>query len=503
MAIKRKAVVKGDSSLFKKRCGEPSKKVEKDEAMGEDAKDGEEEHEEQEEEEQEEGAETVEEKAAREEREAAASRAKELKGMYIDQLKELASSKGLEPGKKEEMIKAVLNLEAQERSRVREHEAKLRAAVVQKQEELSSLSAPELKQLCSEKGIGGVLSKQARVEELLKQWQAQGGVEKALTRMAQAAREEELRSMDEIALKQLCDAGAVNPFVREVIVERIVRREASMGRFNPPTAQKELEKELEPEEPVSKKGSMVDAILANEARLKHEKELQQQQEEQAQKKFKEFKAMSIEELKKALAKEGKKDATGKKDELAQALFVLHMQAEEEAKKKAKLQALGLEQLKKLAASRGLQTEKKEKAEKLVDALLAEEKRLHEATVAYEAKLQEVLAKKKEELEEKTANELKDLCVSKGLPQGVGKEPRIERLLEEAKTSGEADKILMAKAREERTAELQAENIEALQKLCVQLEVEPLIKDIMIERLIAHESTCGPIKLDKKGRASKK
>lgn len=464
--------------------------------MGEEVKDAEKELEE--EEEQEEEAETVEEKAAREEREAFDSRSKVLKGMYIDQLKELASSKGLEPGKKEDIIKAVLKIEAQERSRVREHEAKLRAAVVQKEQELTSLSAPELKKLCSEKGIGGVLSKQARVEELLKQWQAEGGVEKALTRMAQAAREEEFKSMDEKALKQLCDAGAVNPFVKEVMVERIVRCEASIGRFDPPPAQKELA----PEEPVSKKGSMVDAILANEARLKHERELQQQREEQAQQKFKEFKAMSIEELKKALAKEGKKDATGKKDELAQALFVLHMQAEEEANRKAKLLALGLEQLKKLAASKGLETEKKEKAEKLVDALLAEEKRLHEATVAYEAKLQEVLAKKKEELEEKTANELKDLCVSKGLPVGVGKESRIERLLGEAKTSGEADKILMAKAREDRTAELQAEKIEALQKLCVQLEVEPLIKVVMIERLIAHESTFGPIKLDKKGKASK-
>merc|ERR1719498_1957988 len=123
------------------------------------------------------------------------------------------------------MIQAVLRLEAAERSKVRDHEAKLRAAVVSKQQELTSLSAPELKQLCTEKGIGGVLSKQARVEELLKQWQAEGGVEKALTKMAQDAREAELRSMDEQALKKLCDAGGVNAFVKEVMVERIVRSE--------------------------------------------------------------------------------------------------------------------------------------------------------------------------------------------------------------------------------------------------------------------------------------
>lgn len=282
-------------------------------------------------------------------------------------------------------------------------------------------------------------------------------------------------------------------------MERIVRCEAGKGCFDPPVAQEEPE----PEEPLSKKGSMVDNILANEARLKKEKELQQQEEEQAQKKFKEFKAMSVEELKKALAKKGKKDAAGKKDDLAQMLFVLHMQAEEDAKKKAKLQAMGLEQLKKLAASKGLQTDKKDKVEKLVDALLAEEKRHREATVAYEAKLQEVLAKKKEELEGKTGNELKDLLVSKGLSAGVSKESRIERLLEEAKASGEMDKILIARTREARTAELQAEGIEVLQKMCVQLEVDPLMRDVMIERLLAHESTFGIIKMDKKGKGSKK
>jgi len=502
MAIKRKAVVKGDSNLFKRRKGKASQEAEeKDEAMEVEVKDAEEEPDEDEEEAEEAEevvTETAEEKVAREEKETVASRTKELKGMYMDKLKELVSGKGLELGKKEEMIQALLKCEAKERSQTREHEAKLRAAVIQKQQELSALSAPMLKQLCTKQGIGGMLSKQARVEELLKQWQAEGGVEKALAKMAQEAREEELKSMDEQALKKLCDAGGVNAFVKEVMVERIVRCEGSNGRFDPPAKQKEPE----PEEPVSKKGSMVDAILANEARLKKEKELQQQEEEKAQNKFKEFKAMSIDELKKALAKKGKKDVTGKKDDLAQAMFVLHMEAEEEAKKKAKLQAMGLEQLKKLAVSRGLQIDTK-KVDKIVHALLEEEARLREATAAYEVELQKVLATKKEELEGKTGNELKDLCVSKGLPAGVGKEPRIERLLEEAKTSGEMDKILVAKARERRTGELLSEGIEVLHKLCVQLEVDPLMKDVMIERLIAHESAFGLIKVEKKGRASKK
>merc|ERR1712032_1013587 len=259
-------------------------------------------------------------------------------------------------------------------------------------------------------------------------------------------------------------------------------------------------------EPATQKGNMVDAILANEARLKKEKLLQQQEEELAQKKLKEVKAMSIEELKKALAKKGKKDAVGKKDDLAQALFVFHMQEAEDAKRKAKLQAMGLEQLMRLAASRGLETNKKEKPAKLVESLLAEEARLRKAAAAYELKVQEVLAKKKEELESKTGSGLKDLCVGKGLPAGAGKESRIERLLGEARESGEVDKILVAMARTARTTELHMEDTEALQKLCVKLGADPFMKDVMVERLISHESTFGPIKLDataKKGKGSRK
>jgi len=168
--------------------------------------------------------------------------------------------------------------------------------------------------------------------------------------------------------------------------------------------------------------------------------------------------------------------------------------------------MGLEQLKKMAASRGLQSDKKDKPEKLVEALLAEEARLREAVAAYEVKLQEVVAKKKEELELKTGNELKELCMTKGLPAGVGKETRVERLLAEAKESGELDKIFVTMAREARTAELQGESLELLVKFCKQLGADPLMKDVMIERLIAHEKVFGPINLEassKKSKSSKK
>merc|ERR1711904_367541 len=95
-------------------------------------------------------------------------RTKELKALHVDQLKELVSSKGLKLGKKEAMVEAVVAEEAKARADVREHAARIRAVMVNKKDELEALSVQELKDLCTAKGITGVLAKPARVELLLK-----------------------------------------------------------------------------------------------------------------------------------------------------------------------------------------------------------------------------------------------------------------------------------------------------------------------------------------------
>merc|ERR1719352_663475 len=104
---------------------------------------------------EEEETESPEEVLARQEKEITTARTKELKGMYIDALKSLASRKGLDASKRDDIIKAVLSCEAAERTKAREHEAKIRTVVGNKKQELEGMSAPALKQLCSEKGIGG------------------------------------------------------------------------------------------------------------------------------------------------------------------------------------------------------------------------------------------------------------------------------------------------------------------------------------------------------------
>merc|ERR1712087_638568 len=165
--------------------------------------------------------------------------------------------------------------------------------------------------------------------------------------------------------------------------------------------------------------------------------------------WKELKAMANEELKQILTKKGK-DPEGKKDDMVKALFELHVQEEATASKKAKLELLDVDELKKMALNRGLKIDKKNK---IVEAIMAHDTKMHEAVQMHEAKVQEILAQKKSELEEKTGNELKDLCISKGLPQGVAKQGRIQHLLENLRCSGDVDKMIVAMKRDARAAEL--------------------------------------------------
>merc|ERR1712217_856681 len=114
------------------------------------------------------------------------------------------------------------------------------------------------------------------------------------------------------------------------------------------------------EEAPSKKASMVESLLAKEAQRKKENELKQQQEEATVKKMKELQAMSIDNLKKALSKKGKKEAIGKKDDLIKALFTIYDEERKLAERKTKLQSLALDGLKKLASKHGLPMAGKEK-----------------------------------------------------------------------------------------------------------------------------------------------
>jgi len=315
-------------------------------------------------------------------------------------------------------------------------------------------------------------------------------VDKAIAKMARDAREAELGAMDKLALRGLCIKSGVECFVKEVIVERIVKHECSEGRFARPRPEGDEDEEVvQPTSKSGKKaqaGDMVEALLANEANRKREREQKKQEEDAAASKRKEFRAMSVGELKKLLTAKGK-ELTGNKEDLVEAAFAISEQEDEAAARKAKLKSMDIEKLKQRLASRGLSAGKKEA---MVDALLAHEAKIREAAQGWEFKVGEVLEKKRAELEEKTASELKELCTAKSLKLGVGKQERVEALLEDARTNGEVDQIIAEMNKEARRDELLGMDKAAVLKIGEATGVDLLVKEVMVERLLLHEDEFG-------------
>jgi len=467
---------------------EPEEEVEDEE----EAEPVEEEEEAEEAEDEEEEQESEEDKIAREEAEATASRKKELRAMYLDDLKAVATKAGLEVCAKLAMLDEILKHEAQQRADLRARKALVREVLISKKDEFEALALPELKQECVAHGITGQLTKQARIEALIKQWQEDEGVDKALAQKAHEKRESDLLAMDKPTLNGLCEAVEINPVVKELVVERIVRIEHKAGRFAKPSSEM---KKL-PEEDVQKapkKADIVDALLANEENRKRGKELRRQEEELAENKKRELRALTMDELKKQLTKH-KLDSCGKKEELVEALFLVRSQEDSVLARKAEFKSLGAEKLKALLELNEIDVAKGTKADSMVELFLSQEEKVREAARAYEVKVADSFLKQKEELESKSTAELKELCTSKNLKPGVGKEMHVERLLEHIKENGlpETEKLIALQARNSRYAELISMEMTALLKLANSMEIDILVKEVMVERVMAHEEEHGPI-----------
>jgi len=351
------------------------------------------------------------------------------------------------------------------------------------------LSVPELKALCDAAGAKGNMTKQARLELLMKQWQQEDGIDKAVAKRARDARQAEIEALDKIGLRNLCTAANVDPFVKEVMVDRIVKREAELGRFAKPQVPVEEEEEVAGGKSEKKAKDMVEALLVQDANRKRENELKKQEEDTAANKRKELRALSVDELKKAISKKGR-PAEGKKEDLVETLYAIGQEEEAAAAKKAKLKALAVEDLKQRLVSRGLEPSKKR--DEMIESLLKHEADMLEVCRVYATKVDEALAKKKEELDGQTANELKEVCAAKGLKLGTAKQDRIETLLENARTDGEVDKILANAAKSARKDELLAMDAAAVLEVCQSHDIDPMVKELAVERLMAHEDEHGRV-----------
>merc|ERR1712203_39548 len=111
----------------------------------------------------------------------------------------------------------------------------------------------------------------------------------------------------------------------------------------------------------------------------------------------------------------------------------------------------------------------------------------EAARVHAEKVKGVVKKMRDELNAKGSDDLKEMCRSKTLALGGSKVDKIARLLEAAEKAGEVQKVLDQMAVDERRAELLAMNKETVLELCQKAGVDPLVKEVMVERLILREA----------------
>merc|ERR1712176_445041 len=86
--------------------------------------------------------------------------------------------------------------------------------------------------------------------------------------------------------------------------------------------------------------------------------------------------------------------------------------------------------------------------------------------------------------------LKEMCAAKGLALGGDKDDKIERIVEELQKDGDLDKLVSKELRNKRKEELMSMEKPAVVKLCEQFGVEPVVKEIMVERIMMHKNECG-------------
>jgi hypothetical protein len=304
--------------------------------------------------------------------------------------------------------------------------------------------------------------------------------------MAVQERQAELAAMENSDLIELCDKAGVDPLLKEVMVDRLIKHEGAAGRFARPETHNDEEMEDSTKEG---KADLVDAVLADEKKRKKQNDLKRKHEEAEEKKRNEVQSMSVDELKKVLTKKGQ-DATGKKSELVETLMAITKQEEALAARRTKLRALGIDELRSMLTERNVKAPQKKDA--MISAIFEHDERTQREVEAHKARAMEMEAKKKEELQGHSANELKDMCAAKGLRLGRNGDERVATLLEAARADGEIDRLVTAAMRDARKDELLAMDKEALKALCDPAGIDVMVKDVVIERILSHESENGRV-----------
>jgi len=155
-----------------------------------------------------------------------------------------------------------------------------------------------------------------------------------------------------------------------------------------------------------------------------------------------------------------------------------------ATRRKELKAMKLAQIKGMAMRKGLSVGSKEK---MVESIIAHEAKSRENIRKHKANVRDVVGKKREEFNGKSIKQLKELLQAYALQTGGTKPALVDRLLATWKEQGEIEKVLAGMAFQARKVELNAMDKVELFELCKKKGVDALSKEILVERLLVHES----------------
>lgn len=170
--------------------------------------------------------------------EAAEVRKAKVKAMPVEDLKKLLLSKGLDlgAGKRERMAEIWLAFEAKVREEAKAYAGKVEEALTEKKMELESRQTAGLKDLCAGKGLraGSGRPKEDLIQSLLEDLRGDiREVDAIIASKTRAARLQELLGTEREVLLRLCEALGVSPFIKEIMVERILLKEEELSTTEP------------------------------------------------------------------------------------------------------------------------------------------------------------------------------------------------------------------------------------------------------------------------------
>merc|ERR1719456_1733596 len=124
---------------------------------------------------------------------------------------------------------------------------------------------------------------------------------------------------------------------------------------------------------------------------------------------------------------------------------------------------------------------------MIESIIALEAKSRDNIRKHKGNVRSVIEKKREEFASKTNNQLKELLQAYALSTSGTKPERVDRLLATWKEQGEIEKVLAGMAFQARKVELNAMDKVALYDLCCKKGVDALSKEVLVERLLVHES----------------